>query len=450
MSERGGLFRVGAWLGASALGLALALAVGPAPALAGEHHDLRLRDVVAVEPVEAESLVPLDADSMPTDGDVALAVQEDGAADDDAADGPGAVNMWRLYNPNSGEHFYTASDVEMRAVAAAGWWLEGIGWVAPTEGDPVYRLYNPYAGDHHYTMSEVERDHLVSAGWSYEGVGWASDPSHGMALLRQYNPYAWSGAHNYTASQTENDHLISVGWSAEGVGWWGLADDPLPVEPFWLQGANGDVAWVRADGSPAVGRFEQGGVTYYGREGSGLVVRGAWVTPDGRVVRAGADGALREGSLTGDGTLDAAIDWVIATQTGTGPDALRRTYDYVRHLSYLRQDHLGADWWNWSVFAAVQFWNNGQRGNCYRFAAFTYWIVRGLGYDDVSIVPGKVLLSYGLADHAWTEIRINGTPCIFDPEILTGDDEKWGFDMCLVPYSSSRISYYTMDDVLIG
>ena len=54
-----------------------------------------------------------------------------------------AAGMHRLYNPNSGEHFYTANTVERDKVRSAGWRYEGIGWNAPSSGDPVYRLYNP-------------------------------------------------------------------------------------------------------------------------------------------------------------------------------------------------------------------------------------------------------------------------------------------------------------------
>ena len=62
------------------------------------------------------------------------------------------VSLHRMYNPNSGEHFYTSSDKERINLLSAGWRYEGSGWVAPLTGDPVYRLYNPNAGDHHYTM----------------------------------------------------------------------------------------------------------------------------------------------------------------------------------------------------------------------------------------------------------------------------------------------------------
>ena len=139
----------------------------------------------------------------------------------------GTSDMHRLYNPNSGEHFYTASQVERDHLVDVGWRYEGVGWTAPSTSEtPVYRLYNPYAGDHHYTAGKGERDSLVSIGWRYEGVGWYSDDAHGVALYRQYNPNAASGSHNYTTSMAENDFLVSAGWKAEGIGWYGVAASP--------------------------------------------------------------------------------------------------------------------------------------------------------------------------------------------------------------------------------
>ncbi len=131
--------------------------------------------------------------------------------------------MLRLYNPNSGEHFFTVSPVERDHLIYEGWRDEGIGWVAPTNGDPVYRLYNPIAGEHHYTLSSAERDMLVDAGWNDEGVGWYSDKDQKVALYRVYNPYEYANNHHYTTSEVERDHLISVGWRDEGVGWHGVS-----------------------------------------------------------------------------------------------------------------------------------------------------------------------------------------------------------------------------------
>lgn len=133
------------------------------------------------------------------------------------------TTIYRVYNPNSGEHFYTGDLRERDYLISLGWNDENIGWVSPEKSDyPVYRVYNPNAGDHHYTMNEEERDVLVSLGWKDEGIAWYSMPhGQGVEVLRQYNPNAKAaGAHNFTTDRKENNHLISLGWSGEGVGWW--------------------------------------------------------------------------------------------------------------------------------------------------------------------------------------------------------------------------------------
>ena len=134
-----------------------------------------------------------------------------------------AGSMYRLYNPNSGEHFYTASAYEAGSLVKAGWRYEGIGWMAPkTSKTPVYRLYNPNAGDHHYTTSAGERDSLVKAGWNYEGIGWYSDDAQTVPVYREYNPNAKSGAHNFTTNKDEDTMLANAGWNQEGIAWYGV------------------------------------------------------------------------------------------------------------------------------------------------------------------------------------------------------------------------------------
>ncbi len=135
--------------------------------------------------------------------------------------------MYRLYNPNSGEHFYTSSTVERDAVVAAGWNDEGVGWMAPTQGIKVYRLYNSHTsehhvGDHHYTKSKSERDMLIQVGWIWEEGGWYSDPNETMPLYRAYNPNAYSNNHHYTPDWGEFQVLLSLGWNDEGIGWYGV------------------------------------------------------------------------------------------------------------------------------------------------------------------------------------------------------------------------------------
>ncbi len=132
------------------------------------------------------------------------------------------IAMYRMYNPNSGEHFYTANGTERDQLARVGWNYEGVGWYAPESGNLVYRVYNPNAGDHHYTMSADEKNHLVRLGWRDEGVACYSDVNQAVPLYRAYNPNARAGSHNYTMSGGENASLCSVGWKNEGIAWYGI------------------------------------------------------------------------------------------------------------------------------------------------------------------------------------------------------------------------------------
>ena len=87
-------------------------------------------------------------------------------------------------------------------------------------GEPVYRLYNPNAGDHHYTLSGYEKDYLVSVGWKYEGIAWYSGGD--VPLYRAYNPNARAGSHHYTVNKAEIDNIVNLGWKYEGIGWYGI------------------------------------------------------------------------------------------------------------------------------------------------------------------------------------------------------------------------------------
>ncbi|MBR4457105.1 MAG: hypothetical protein IKS32_12945 [Solobacterium sp.] len=138
---------------------------------------------------------------------------------------PGKMFLYRLYNPNSGEHFYTKSIEERKNLVSKGWNYEGIGFTVKTKTDiPVYRMYNPNAGDHHYTMKEAEKENLIKLGWNYEGIGWyASDKTDENAVptYRLYNKNATgAGSHHYTVYETERDQLVKVGWSYEGIGFY--------------------------------------------------------------------------------------------------------------------------------------------------------------------------------------------------------------------------------------
>lgn len=132
------------------------------------------------------------------------------------------IAMFRFYNHQTGEHFYTGNPAEQQALLNSEWKYEGVGWFAPATSDtPVYRLLNPNRGDHHYTTSKDEKDALLSHGWIDEGIGWYSAPDTGIPVYRQYNVISPYGHHNYTISLDEQKFLYGYGWRPEGIAWYG-------------------------------------------------------------------------------------------------------------------------------------------------------------------------------------------------------------------------------------
>lgn len=148
------------------------------------------------------------------------------------------VPVYGVYNPNSGEHYFTIDAAETKNLLAAGWQEGNVKWYAPTAGEEVYCLYNPNVfapdgtplGDHHYTSNEIERDNLLKAGWKqgnlafYSSINTTEDrvPIYGL-----YNPNAYamgySGAHHLTYKKTEVDNLLSLGWKEGDPKFYGYA-----------------------------------------------------------------------------------------------------------------------------------------------------------------------------------------------------------------------------------
>ncbi len=191
------------------------------------------------------------------------------------------TNVSRLYNPNSGEHFFTIDPNERDYLTSLGWNYEGEAWQgampidsnAELEVNPVYRLYNENGGEHFFTVDVNEKNHLVSVGWKYEGVAFYSgdeltpgvvvttvsvaegeefhlpttaaewekffdDMINGNLfdrvvireetvepvnpIYRLYNPNAFSNNHLFTTDKGERDYLVSIGWLYEGTAWYGF------------------------------------------------------------------------------------------------------------------------------------------------------------------------------------------------------------------------------------
>lgn len=130
-------------------------------------------------------------------------------------------DVYRLYNPYTGEHLFTTDAEERANCVKVGWASEGVCWTAPSsqESDTVvYRLYNRYNGEHLYTTDMSEYEGLVDLGWTGEGEAFRSAVSdEAVPVYRLFNPFVSIGTHLYTTDESEVRNLLSLGWRKDGT-----------------------------------------------------------------------------------------------------------------------------------------------------------------------------------------------------------------------------------------
>ncbi|MGI6118272.1 MAG: hypothetical protein ACOYBC_07750 [Bilifractor sp.] len=319
-------------------------------------------------------------------------------------------DIYRMYNPNSGEHFYTSDYKERDNLLLAGWRYEGIGWTAPKAGvnnsKPVYRLYNPNAGDHHYTMEVSERDYLVSVGWKYEKIGWYSDSLQTVPVYRQYNPNAKSGAHNFTTSKTEDSHLGSIGWRREGISWYGVKDpDPTVTHPVTIYhqvdlSAIYDFNYYvnhNADVKKAYGQYNDGAVLEHfavfglkeGRDGKESYDKNVYQQLKEKLYPPAPEYPQAEAVLDSIGhNLQAAFNYSCMKWVKSSTDPSLGTH-YYANIGYTKH-----------------------QGNCYVMAGTFCELAKALGYNAVQVSGVVPLRRGGLGPHSWVEID----GYVYDPD----------------------------------
>ncbi|MCB2186251.1 MAG: VCBS repeat-containing protein [Deltaproteobacteria bacterium] len=153
----------------------------------------------------------------------------------------GTAALYRLYNPNSGKHYYTAKTSERDALVAAGWRFERVeGYIYTTQvvgSSQVYKLYNTNTGSHLYTTSASEVAQILATMPEWQQVSslgfaflQARDTSI-TAMYRAYNPNA--AYHFFTTRYVELQNAVAAGY----------LDESNPV-PFYVPvtAATGGVA----------------------------------------------------------------------------------------------------------------------------------------------------------------------------------------------------------------
>lgn len=144
----------------------------------------------------------------------------DGQALGTIDDPPPSANvfMYRTYNPTAFYHFFTTSAVEKDFAVANGYNDENVptppfrvASVVEAGRAAIFRMYNPNTGRHYYTSNADERDGLRGLGWVYEKVEGFVETSQvpgTTALYRLYNNI--SGTHLYTINAAEKAVILAT------------------------------------------------------------------------------------------------------------------------------------------------------------------------------------------------------------------------------------------------
>ncbi|KAJ3799050.1 hypothetical protein GGU11DRAFT_778534 [Lentinula aff. detonsa] len=112
---------------------------------------------------------------------------------------PSTIPLFRLYNQDFVDHFYTMSSDEVLEMIDQGWAYDNTpnhtaGYVYPYSicgAAPIYRLFNPESVDHFYTMNIAESQDAMKDGYQDQGIaGFAMLPSvDGSAVNDSAGPF---------------------------------------------------------------------------------------------------------------------------------------------------------------------------------------------------------------------------------------------------------------------
>lgn len=146
----------------------------------------------------------------------------------------GETTVFRFFDPTAGGHFYTVDETERNFVQEnldnylfEGETYETIDPINGAGAEEVYRFFNPATGVHLYSTSEVERDYIIENldNFSYEGVkfyAFDSEVEGSMPIFRFYEPTL--GVHFYTPSEVERDFVLENldNYNFEGIAYYAL------------------------------------------------------------------------------------------------------------------------------------------------------------------------------------------------------------------------------------
>lgn len=214
------------------------------------------------------------------------------------------ISIFRVYNPNSGEHLHTMNSNEKDSLVRLGWRYEGVSMVVTNTGKQLFRIYNPNSGEHHFTLNMNEINMLKRAGWRYEGIAWLT-PNSGVAMYRVFNPNSrGAGSHHYTMNVNERNSLLKAGWRNEGVSWYTLGTKSRQeIMLDWFYARQGKVTYSmeNRNGSKS---YDCSSAVFYALIEAGYLKSGTWIgntdtlfSYEGRLFKAISSKDVRRGDI---------------------------------------------------------------------------------------------------------------------------------------------------------
>ena len=247
------------------------------------------------------------------------------------------VELYRLFDPHSGEHLYTSHMEEVTHLVGQGWdWERAQTMLVPKVGVPVYRLFNPTNGDHHYTTDTWEAKVLTTQkGWLYDFNGGAAfyGAKSGRPVYRINDPHASRFGHLFTADANERNVHLREGWEDEKIAWYAVdpATTKAPTAP-----------------KPTATRKAFYAIRFDGNGGSGTM--SAQATQASTPLRLRANAFARSGytfagwSRTATGAVAYGDQATVRNLSGTDGDAvaLYAVWDPINMTYAVRYDGNGA------------------------------------------------------------------------------------------------------------
>ncbi|MBQ9057572.1 MAG: hypothetical protein IJ125_00115 [Atopobiaceae bacterium] len=153
---------------------------------------------------------------------------------------------------------------------------------------------------------------------------------------------------------------------------------------------------------------------------------------------------------TGNSVLDNYIKDFCDTYTIAGGSYAESAYNAYLNLSwseYVERVNNQSPWGEgWDVEYALQYFEEGNTGNCYNFAAMDEYILKYFGYEDAEAEPCLVLLqSDTWGDHGLVFVtnRLDGSYCLVD---AARSSNGWMLDTNLYTYDVRNINQNTTID----